>query len=227
VKKCDLVDNVKNDRWYVVCVVHGHRPPNWIFEWIYLDQSTQFWSLLSTYPLNFVRIFWGRYTLSRRQYIACMVNCRHLSNWILEGNVFRQFHTLRELITYIPTEIRENILIGGRDMPQKRNLKRAIWRRTADSGFNFHKRHLSETFLHMILQNFKEIAQHAAELYAIPLFLYLPLNLHCQRHNDTVPSWRPPIRVLFLTFYHLYVYQWICTATFDRIFLSFWRHQLL
>jgi len=37
----------------------------------------------------------------------------------------------------------------------------------------------------------KKIAQRAAELYAIQHFLYLRLNLHCQRHNDTVPSCRP------------------------------------
>jgi len=34
VKKCDVVDDVKSDRWYVVglCVVHNRHPPNWIFE---------------------------------------------------------------------------------------------------------------------------------------------------------------------------------------------------
>jgi len=32
VKKCDLVDDVNIDCRYVVCVVHGRRPPNWIFE---------------------------------------------------------------------------------------------------------------------------------------------------------------------------------------------------
>jgi len=31
-KKCDLVDDVKIDHWYVVCVVHGCHPPNWIFK---------------------------------------------------------------------------------------------------------------------------------------------------------------------------------------------------
>jgi len=40
----------------------------------------------------------------------------------------------------------------------------------------------------MILQTFKKIAQRAAELYAIQLFLHLLLNLHCPRHNDAVPS---------------------------------------
>jgi len=34
VKKCDLVDNVTIDLWYVVCVVHGRRPPNFVFEGI-------------------------------------------------------------------------------------------------------------------------------------------------------------------------------------------------
>jgi len=29
-----LVDDVKIDRRYVVCVVHGRRPPNWIFKGI-------------------------------------------------------------------------------------------------------------------------------------------------------------------------------------------------
>jgi len=70
-KKYDLVDDVKIDRRYVVCVVHGRQLPNWIFK----------------------------------------------------GNTFRPFHASRELITYIPTKFRKNILIGGRDMPPKRNSK--------------------------------------------------------------------------------------------------------
>jgi len=37
-------------------------------------------------------------------------------------------------------------------------------------------------------KNFKKIDQRAAELHRIQLFLYLHLNLHCQRHNHTVPS---------------------------------------
>jgi len=107
------------------------------------------------------------------------------------------FHTLRELIAYMPTKFRENILIGGRDMPPKRNSKRALWRRNSTFGFSYDKCHLSGTFLYMILLNFKKIAQRAAELYAIQLFLYL----HCQRHHDTVPSCRqtggpnPPTRM--------------------------------
>jgi len=43
---------------------------------------------------------------------------RRLPNWIFEGNACRPFHTLGELMTYIPAKFRENILIGGRDMPQ-------------------------------------------------------------------------------------------------------------
>jgi len=59
-------------------------------------------------------------------------------------------------------------------MPRKRSLKRALWQRNVTSGFNFDKCHFSGTLLFMILQNFKKIAQRAAELYAIQLFLYLP-----------------------------------------------------
>jgi len=59
--------------------------------------------------------------------------------------------------------------------------------------FQVDKCHLLGTFLCMIQQNFKKIAQCAAELCAILLFLYLPLNLHCQWHNHTVPSCRPSI----------------------------------
>jgi len=100
--------------------------------------------------------------------------------------VFGPFHTFGEPIVYIST------------MPRKRNSKRALWRRNSTSGSNFDKCHRSGTFLCMILQNFKKIAQRAAELYkpTIHLFLYLPTNLHCQRHNDTVPSCRPSIALL-------------------------------
>jgi len=130
-------------------------------------------------------------------YVACMEHCLHQPNWIFEGNVFRPFRTLRKLITYISAKFCENILIGGRDMPPKRNSKRALWWRNSTSGSNFDKCHLSGTFLYMILQNFKKITQRAAELYAIQLFLYVPLNLHCQRHNDTVPSCRPFIIIMY------------------------------
>jgi len=68
----------------------------------------------------------------------------------------------------------------GKDMRRKRNSKRAIWRCNSTSGFKFDKcrRPYLETFLCMILQNFKKTAQRAAELHAILLFLYLSLNLH-------------------------------------------------
>jgi len=73
-KKCDLVDDVKIDHRYVVCVVHDHHPPNWIFEEI----------------------------------------------------VFGPLHTFGEPTVYIPTKFHENLLIGGRDMPRKRNTKWAL-----------------------------------------------------------------------------------------------------
>jgi len=98
-----------------------------------------------------------------------------------------------EPIVFIPTKLRENHLIWDRDMPRKRNSERAFWRRNSTSGFNFDKCHFSETFLCMILENFKKITQCAAELYATLLFLYLPLYLHCKRHNDTVPSCRASV----------------------------------
>jgi len=141
VKKCDLVDYIKIDSWYVAYVVHGCCPPNWIFK----------------------------------------------------GIVFGPFHTFGEPIVYIPTKFCENILIRGRDMPQKRNSKWTFWRRNSSSAFNFDKCHLSGTFLCMIRQNFTKITQLTAELYVVQLFLYLPLNLHCQRYNGTVPWCRPSI----------------------------------
>jgi len=62
----------------------------------------------------------------------------------------------------------------------KRNSKRFLRRQNSTSGSNFDNCHLSGTFLRIILQkNFLKIAQRAAELYAIQLFLYLHLNQHC------------------------------------------------
>jgi len=82
-------------------------------------------------------------------------------------------------------------------MPPKQKSKRDLWRRnsTSTAGSNFEKCRLSGTFLCMILQNFKKICQRPAELYAILLFFiaYLSLSLHCQRHNETVPSCTPSI----------------------------------
>jgi len=127
------------------------------------------------------------------RYDVCVVHARGPPNWIVQGIVFGLFHTFGEPIVYIPTKFRENILIGDRDMPPKQNLKRALWRRNSTSGSNCDKCHLSLNFLRMILRTFKKIAQRAAELYAIQLFLHLLLNLHCKRHNDTVPSCRPSI----------------------------------
>jgi len=51
--------------------------------------------------------------------------------------------------------------------------------------------HPSATFLHIIVQNFKKMAQRTAELSYCDSTLSLhrlPLNLHRQRHNDTVLS---------------------------------------
>jgi len=79
-------------------------------------------------------------------------------------NRVRPFHTLRELITCISTKFRENILIGGIDMPPKRNSNLALRRRNSISGSNFDKCHFSGTCLCVIVQNFKKIAQRAGEL---------------------------------------------------------------
>jgi len=59
--------------------------------------------------------------------------------------VVRPFHTLRELITYAPTKFHENILIGGRDMPQN-EIETVPLAAISTSGFNFDKCYLSGTF---------------------------------------------------------------------------------
>jgi len=115
-------------------------------------------------------------------HVVCVVYGRRLPNWILEGIIFGPFHAFGESIVYIPTKFRENILIGSRDMPQKRNLKRVLWRQNSTSGFKFGKCLPARTLLCIIVQNFKKIAQCTVEL-----------NLHCQRHIDAVPSCRPAI----------------------------------
>jgi len=83
-------------------------------------------------------------------------------------------------------------------------------------GSNFDKCHLSGTFLSMILQNFKKIAQRAAELYAIQLSLYLPLNLHCQQHSVVMqPICRHMMTAWFImltAFYWLLIWQGIMYA---------------
>jgi len=69
----------------------------------------------------------GRDMPTKLSYVVCMVHCHCLQNWVLEGNAFGQFHTLREPVTYIlvPTKFPENNWIGGRDIPRERNLKQA------------------------------------------------------------------------------------------------------
>jgi len=107
---------------------------------LYLDNTTYLGSPVSTYiPTKFSEniLIWGRYMLPKRQQVACMVQCRHLPNWIFEETMFRSFHTLTELITYTPTKFRENILFGGRDMPPKRNSKQAL-ELAAEFYFQFH-----------------------------------------------------------------------------------------
>jgi len=46
--------------------------------------------------LNSVTFF----QMPKRQYVACMVHCHCLPNWIFEGNMYRPFHTLRKLHTH-------------------------------------------------------------------------------------------------------------------------------
>jgi len=107
--------------------------------------------------------------------------------------MFRPFHTLRELITYIPTKFRENILSWGRHVPPKR----ALWRQNSTSGSNFDECHFSRTFLCMILQKIFKLLGTRWVL-CDSTFLCLPLNPRCQRHNDTVPSCRPSIAAALL-----------------------------
>jgi len=121
-------------------------------------------------------LIWGRYMLPKTIYVACMVHHRHPPNWIYEGNVFRPFHTLRELSTYIPTKHCWNILIGGRDMPRKRNG-------SLGGGILIPIPILISVFFR---------GPSCVWSYTISRKLHdmrLSFNLHCQRHNDTVLSW--------------------------------------
>jgi len=113
-----------------------------------------------------------------RRYAVCVVHGRR-----------SPFHTLGQLMKYMSTKFSENVLIETEVCTQ--NEIRIGQNST--SSFNFDECHFLRTFLFMIVHNFKKITERAAELCAIQLFLYPSLNLHCQRHNNTVPSCRSPI----------------------------------
>jgi len=87
-------------------------------------------------------------------------------------------------------------------MPPKRNSKRALWRRNFSFGFNFDNDTYQNwnqnwnSFRDLPVYDptiFQENCSTRGWVIAIQLFLYLPLYLRCQRHNDTVPSRRPSI----------------------------------
>jgi len=85
----------------------------------YLHYSTHLGSPLSTYTPNFVKIFWSGADIRPQNadmlHVWCIATVK-LDFW--RKRVFRPLRTLRELITYMLTKFRENILIGGRDCPE-------------------------------------------------------------------------------------------------------------
>jgi len=107
----------------------------------------------------------------------------------------KRIWTVGEPIIYTPTKFRENIFIGGIDMPPKQNPKKALWRQNSTSGSNFDNCHPLGTFLCIIIHNFFKNCSMHSWVIAIQLFLHMPLNLRCQWHNDTVSSCKISIRL--------------------------------
>jgi len=65
-----------------------------------------------------------------------VVHGRRPPNWIFAGIVFGSFRAFAEPILYMPTKFRENILIGGRDMLLKNEI-----RNTAGSYISKYRRY--------------------------------------------------------------------------------------
>jgi len=190
IKKC----NVRSGRWYVVCAVHGHRSTNWIIEETIFGSFHPFGEPIVYTPTKFCEniLIGGRAMPPSFRYVLRMVPGHRLPNWIFVENAVWLSHTLREFITYIPTKFRENNLIGGRHIPIKRNSKPAL-----ATEFYFRFQILTNAILRgpssVSLYKISRKSFTARLSYCNSTFLYtgLPLNLHCQRHNDTVPSCRP------------------------------------
>jgi len=70
-KKSDLVDDIKIDHQYVVCIVNGRCLPNWIFEGIVFGPFHTFGELIVYTPTKFCEniLIWGRYMLPKRRYM--------------------------------------------------------------------------------------------------------------------------------------------------------------
>jgi len=105
--------------------------------------------------------------------------------------MFRPFHTSTPwgslLPTYPPYFVKKYLNRGQRYAP-KRNLKR-----TYGGGILLSVPIFGDLPVYDPTKFPENRSTRAAELYAIQLFLYLPANLHRQRHNGTVPSCRPSI----------------------------------
>jgi len=137
-----------------VCCMRGAWQPSTKLDF----RRNRIWTIphiWGAHCLHTHQISWQCFDLEQIYATKTPICCRRLPNWIFEGNVFRPFNTSRELITYIPTKCRKKYFDRGKDIPRKRNSKRALWRWigwNSTSSINFDKYHLSETFLCMILQ---------------------------------------------------------------------------
>jgi len=112
------------------------------------------------------------------QYMAAICQIGFTKEMYLEHST----HGGSQSSTYPPNFIKICYL-GQRYVPII-NLKPALWRQNLISGFGFDNFCLSGTFLCIIEQNFKKIAQHTAELlrfnFSLQDYLYTPT---AQRHS--------------------------------------------
>jgi len=146
---------------------------------------------------------------------------------------------------YIPTKCPENTLIGGRDMPVKRNSKLALWRWNSASDSIFHKCHVlrEPKFLRIIVQDFQKIAQRTAELLRFSFSLHTfqrtllttqcrhtghlfsncvlsPEGMRCKLQQTTEASGFSSSALIIALLYCAVTYEFICWSTVKCIDIS-------